>query len=374
MNRKRNQNRTLTGTRIYIRRGKFQYYSPELMINPTTGKATRWHILCPVSDGELAARIALDAMLGRVSEPKGKGDFALWFAKWKTQQLAERNKKTPTDPARADIWLKGSKALGNVLGVIENALCDFDLVQIAPSDVAVFVDQWEGRRAAQVYRGHLVKFFAWCARQGLMNTNPASVVTVATPKKRKVYIDDKQYFAIQQHLRVGKDERPTRTGDMVCCYMDLLYLLYQRGTDVRLLKWSDVQGDTIKIKPSKTEHSSGAIVEIPISPAVRAVLNRARAIQKLRSVYVIATEHGQPYTAHGIGSLFERACERAGIKGVTLKDIRAKAATDAKRAGYSEEQLKVALAHTDTSTTRHYIRGREVPVSQVFLELPKPEK
>jgi hypothetical protein len=37
-----------------------------------------------------------------------------------------------------------------------------------------------------------------------------------------------------------------------------------------------------------------------------------------------------------------RAAKRAGVKGVTLKDIRPKAATDAKKQGYSIEQIQVA--------------------------------
>jgi integrase len=90
----------------------------------------------------------------------------------------------------------------------------------------------------------------------------------------------------------------------------------------------------------------------------------------VRSVFVIHTRHGQPYTAGGIASLFKRACRRAGIDGVTLKDIRAKAATDVKERGYDEAQISVALAHTDAKTTRIYLRGREVPVSEVTLKLP----
>lgn len=85
---------------------------------------------------------------------------------------------------------------------------------------------------------------------------------------------------------------------MAQCYVDLLYLFYQRGADVRLLK--------------------------------------------MRSMYLIHTEHGQPYSAGGIRFLFDRARKRAGIQGVTLKDIRAEAATDADNQGYNESQLQTA--------------------------------
>lgn len=371
MVRQRENSRTLTGTRIYIRRGKYQYFAPDPILNPTTQKVTKWHILCAVEDGELMARNALNQLLGRIGERSGKGDFSIWWQKFEVQLIQKRSKQAPTDPARAAIWREGTKAVLSVFRVIKDAFGDFDVSTIEPTDVAQFLDQWEGRRAAQLYRGHLVKFFAWCARKGVVKTNPAEVIKVAKPRDRMVYITDQQYQQIQEGLRTGSDGRPTRTGEMVCCYMDLLYLLYQRGTDVRLLKWSDVQGDSLQIKPTKTEHSSGKQVVIALTPAVKTVLARAWSLHKARSIYVIATEHGQPYTSHGIGSLFKRACKRKGIDGVTLKDIRAKAATDAAKAGFTEDQLQVALAHTDASTTRKYIRSREVPVSEVSLKLPQ---
>lgn len=303
-------------------------------------------------------------------ETKGNGDFPIWFRKWRDQLLAKRSKDEPRDPARAKIWNDGTKALVSVLTKIEDAFADFDLVQVQPSDVALFLDQWEGRRSAQSYKGQLSKFFLWCCRRGLLNNNSARDVTVEKPPKRDVYITDAQYLAIRHAAATGENGVPTRSGPMLQCYMDLLYLLYQRGTEIRLLRWDQVTPEGIKFKPSKTERSSGITVFIPMTQAIREVFERARQVGKMRSMYVIHTEHGQPYTAHGIGSAFERAYKRAKVEGVTLKDIRAKAATDAKKMGYGMEELQVALAHTDQSTTKGYVRTRETPVSRVELKLP----
>jgi integrase len=371
MNRRRQSSRTLTGSRIYLRDGSYKYFAPEPILNPTTGRVAKWHTLCKEADGELRARQLLDALIGKPAEPKGAGDFGVWFGKWRAALMIAREAKAPRDPVRVKIWRDGTKSLESQLRIVETAFVDFDLQQVQPKDVAEFVDQWAGRRSAQSYLGHLRKFFAWCCRKGLLSTNAAREIKVDKPPKHDVYITDAQYLAIKRHLLIGKDKRPTRTGEMVGVYMDLLFLLYQRGTDVRLLRWDEIKDDGILFKPTKTEASSGAKVLVPIGPDIKAVLERAKAIKKMRSIYVIHTEHGQPYTAHGIGSLFERACDRAGIEGVTLKDIRAKAATDAKRQGYSIEQLKTAMAHTDAATTRDYVRSREVPVSEVVLRLPR---
>ena len=75
--------------------------------------------------------------------------------------------------------------------------------------------------------------------------------------------------------------------------------------------------------------------------------------------------------ASGISSLFNHACARSGVTGFTLKDLRAKAATDAKERGYEDAQIQVALAHTDLKSTRDYIRNHETPpVSEIVVKLP----
>lgn len=372
MNRRREKSKTLTGSRIYVRDNSYKYFAHEPIYNQATGKTTKWVRLCSVAEGELVARQKLAQILKQacVNAP-GQGDFPVWFAKWRQTILEKRSKNTPRDPARADIWKKGTRSVMDSLGKVENAFADFDLVQVQPADIALFLDQWEGRRSAQSYKGYLVKFFAWCCRKGVMTNNPAREVTVEKVKTRKVYMTNQQFNQIRDALLVGEDDKPTPSGPMVQVYMDLLYLLYQRGTDIRLLKWNEIQPDGIYFKPTKTEAKSGIDVRIPMTPAIAQVLDRARAIKKMHSLYVIHTQNGQPYTANGIGTAFRRAAKRAKVSGVTLKDIRAKAATDAKKQGFSEEDLKVALAHTDVSTTRDYIKEQDVPVSKVSLNLPK---
>jgi len=371
MGRHRKTALALALSRIYVRHKKYAYFAKQPLINPKTGRATRWHVLCSVEEGELRARIALDALLKRQSPGHGTGNFVRAFNLWKTNVLRKRDLDAPKDPVRLKIWQRGTKTLLSVYGVIEKAFGDFDLEQIRPTDIALFVDQWEGRRSAGAYRGHMSKFFAWCCRTDLLEVNPAREVEVAKPPARDVYITDDQYVAIRNALLVGKDGKPTRSGAMVQCYMDLPYLLYQRGTEIRLLRRDQVTDEGIAFKPSKTERSSAKQVMVPLSEDAKAVLARAQSLGKVRSLYVVHTEHGQPYTAGGIASLFKRACARAGVTGVTLKDIRAKAATDAKERGYGEAQIQVALAHTDLKTTRGYLRGRNLPVSELMMELPK---
>ena len=111
-------------------------------------------------------------------------------------------------------------------------------------------------------------------------------------------------------------------------------------------------------------------VEIPITPSVHEALDRARQLDDGKSIYVVHTGRGQPYTANGIGSAWRRACVRAGVENATLRDIRAKAATDAKKLGYTRKEISIGLAHTDEGMTLHYLRGRDAERSTVELILP----
>jgi len=371
---KRHSHRTLTGTRIYIKDGSFKYLSPEPMLNPQTAKVSQWHTLCPVKDGEEKARELKTILVGAIIEREGSGDFPAYFDKWRKKMLVDRTKASPKDPARAIVWATGTRNFESDSRLIEKAFRDCDVAKIEPVDVAEFLDQWEGQRVAQTRKATLSKFFAWCCRKGYCKTNPAKEVEVKATQKRNVYITDEQFNAVTAALLVGEDKKPTRTGEMVKCYMELLYMLFQRGTEIRLLRWDQIVDGGILFTPTKTEKAAGTNVQWPITDAVREVLKTAKRVAKMNSMYVISNEQGQPYTTHGIATLFSRACKRAKIEGITLKDIRSKASTDAIKQGYTMKQLQVSLAHTDEATTRGYVRNKVAPTNEIVLQLPSAKK
>jgi hypothetical protein len=139
-------------------------------------------------------------------------------------------------------------------------------------------------------------------------------------------------------------------------------------------------GCTVVIKPS--EFTSASTIEFaklfteadwPLTPEINAVLSRAKLLSPtFGQKYVIRDRRGNPKTDQACRDAWEGAMARAGLsdKPYTIKDIRAKAMTDAKRAGYDLDALQVAGAHTDRSTTQGYIKSREVPLSTVVLHLP----
>ena len=353
----------LSDSRIYVKGRRYYFFAPSPMQNPKTGKITRWHPLCDVSEGDLKARNLKAEIIAANRVQSTGGNLPEQIETYRKGLLRKREKSRPREPARVAIFEQGNKEITRVCRVISEAFEAFNTDDPQGVDIAKFVDQWEGQRMAQVYLSRLSDFFRWAIRRGLRVDNPCQNIRVEKPDKRRRYLTNAEWHAIRNQL----DHAP-----MAQCYIDLCYLLYQRTTEIRLLKWSqvDAKAQVIRFTPTKTERSSGASVDVPITPAVSAVLDRARKTKPMDSLYVIQSRRGQPYSKKGIWDVWHDACVRAKVEDATLKDIRAKAATDAKKAGFSKEQIRVALAHTDEGMTETYLRGLEADRSAVALTLP----
>ena len=235
--------------------------------------------------------------------------------------------------------------------MIAKAFKDTNVAELDSVHIWQFLKPYDGRRAGQAYRGHLEKFFAWASREGHRKTaNPATadVMPVALPPKRDVEITVEEFRSVRKAVMVDEKGKAIPSGPMVQCYIDLTYLLYQRTTDVRLLRKSEIDWvkERIYVEPSKTSRSSGVAVYIPLTPAIKEVLARAQAASrkgvrgKLSSMFVIHTAKGQVYTASGMRSAWDRACARAKVEGITSKDIRSMAATAAKNAGFTRSRFR----------------------------------
>lgn len=374
MARKREKNMGLTNSRIYIKNNRYYYFSASYTVSPIDGKAKQWHSLCPVSDGELNARLAAQKVINHNTQAEEEGTFPIHFKNYTAYVFKKRANEAPKDPPRLRMYETANNNLKGIFKTIESAFSQFNIADVLPVDIATFVDQWEGQRMAQVYQSRLSDFFKWACRKGYRAENPCREISVAKPKKRSRYITDNEFNQVKEALLTGQDGLPTRSGKMVSCYVDLCYLLYQRTTEIRLLRWDQITPAGILFTPTKTEKSSGAKVLVPMSQAVQDVLDRARKAypeREIKSAYVIHTHELKPYTTTGIGSAWKRAIQRAGISDATLRDLRAKAMTDAKRDGYTVKQISIGGAHTDVEMTEGYIKLRETPVSEVVMTLPK---
>ena len=84
------------------------------------------------------------------------------------------------------------------------------------------------------------------------------------------------------------------------------------------MQWSNVGETEILIEPTKTRDSSGAKIAVEITPDIKAVLERARAIGKVKSTFVFHTLRGMSTSA--IKSAWRRARDRAGVTAPWFRD------------------------------------------------------
>lgn len=133
--------------------------------------------------------------------------------------------------------------------------------------------------------------------------------------------------------------------------MDLGYLTSLRQSDLLDMRWSAVTDSHIYVRQRKTRGRQ----EIEITPELRSVLDRCKA-GKVLGLYVIADAKGRPIKTRRLQEHFAMAVRAAGVEDARFHDIRALAATDAKKQGLDYQAL---LGHKSAQQSETYLRGFE---------------
>lgn len=335
--------------RVYAKHGSWWFVD-------TAGK---WHKLTRTDAGEDAMLRALAKLRGANAERPGSMG-ALRRGWW---EAVEAHYAPST---RADYELMFPK--------IERAFDEFQVKEIQPADVHDFIYQWKDKpRTAKKYLHILSMMFAHaCAPLRLRADNPCrEVKSPDLGPKRDRYITHEEFHRIRRGAMKGKDGRSVASGEMIVCAIDLAYLTFQRQAEIRALRWTDMDDDWLYFKPEKTKSTTGAKVRWRRTPELDLVLERARKFGKVKGPTVIHTLRGRAYSKSGIETAWSRACERAGVVDAHFHDLRAKAQTDARRAGYTMQAIQEGAAHADLRTTEGYIKRREIAESSIEMAMPK---
>lgn len=336
--------------RVYPKSGSYYWYP----------KGGGWIKLCRIDEGE--AR-----MLERLAAEKRKRESMTGIGN--VPPLVDEYVKENRGEHRERGW----PSFGDYT---KNGFADVNIDQVDNAFVAEFLrSNWGTKIPMQRrMRSFLMGFFQWCReKRYYTDENPCNGIRIKQPRTRDVYITDDHFAAIRRELA---------NSPMILCLVDLCYLTAQRSTEIRTLRWKkedentswvDRESGVIHFRPSKTRESSGLAVDWPITPEIDAVLAMAKSIGKIKGPLVIHTSAGKFWRDTTSLRVWREACNRLKLQqyAYTIKDIRAKALTDAKRAGYETDALMVAAAHSNKSTTEIYFKERSVPLSNVRLALPK---
>lgn len=377
MNRKRKSNRGLPA-RVYIKDGAYKFMAPEKIRDPADGQLKFWIRLASVEDGEAAMLAALAVLK---SDKLGtEGTMVHLCAEFKAKKLGKYTKQTQEQYAQ-------------YLAVIADDFEAFTVAQVTTKHCADFLHNnfAEKPNTARKYSALMGKLFRYAIGVlGLRQDNPMEQIDLEEFEvgRREVLATHEQIAAIRTAGFTGVDGKPTQSGPMFACIIDMTYLVWARAIDIRMLKEAQIEdevggGGRIRLEPSKTKKSSGLAVDIVITPGIRAVIERARAIKRanqLISPYLFPTRKGTPYAKTGLISMWDRARERAVAAAkkegrefgpmIQFKDLRSLGATDAAKQGRAMSEIQSRLVHTNSKTSEIYIKEAIPATSAIDMELP----
>lgn len=252
---------------------------------------------------------------------------------------AGRIKPRTADDYRRDRHVL-KKGLGHVL-----------LAQVTPKLIADYRDAREVDAPSHV-RNELACLSAalqWAVEQGDILTNPAQSVRRQARKRRMRLISNDEYLDVYAKAIPSVRLAMILAVRTLALPADLLALgprdLVRTADGARALRF--MRGKTGIRVEILLEGDFGALVEAHLAePVVRQTF-----ISKVR-----APGAGKPYTVTGIGAMFRRYCQKAGVKDFALRDLRAKGATDMHRAGVALGDIQLLLGHASVKTTEIYIK------------------
>jgi hypothetical protein len=163
-------------------------------------------------------------------------------------------------------------------------------------------------------------------------------------KPRTRYLEDSEYIAIRE-----------RAPEWLQIAMDLAYVTAARRSDVLASQWSHYGPEGLTMRQKKT----GQRLLFTMSPELLSILARARQ-RRVIGLYVVANPKGQPISRGMLERAWREACAAAGVV-AQFRDIRAKAATDAKKGGQDYQKL---LGHANPAMSERYIKRREAVIAE----------
>lgn len=241
-----------------------------------------------------------------------------------------------------------------IIGTLRHTFGEMEANAVKPRHIVNFLDVKKGR----IHRNRMVTILStvfkkaigkWCVEDDLRN--PCDGVERWPTKPRDRYVTDEEFNAVR-----------ALACPQVQMAMDLALLTGQRQSDIVGLTWKQVKTVGVARKDWRIEIDQGKTgkkLAIMISPAIEAVLRRARMHEpRWPHIHVIRNQFGVRYTPDGFRALWQRtmqAAEKAGLSRWHFHDIRAKSISD----NLNLDAAYLLAGHIDIKMTRRvYDRNR----------------
>jgi integrase len=280
----------------------------------------------------------------RLRGEPGTPDFTASY-----NEAVARRAPTPEGKLQAliDGYQRSQKFLGRrprtkrdyvgLITIIEKELGDFPLKALAARETrGIFMD-WRDKIALKSVRQAdyawtvLALILAWAKDRGRITVNPCE-------KGGRLYHGTRVDF-----VWTVDDEGAFLQHAPAHLHLPLLLALWtgQRQGDLLRLTWSAyVDGSHVRLRQSKT----GARVMIPVGAPLKEALDEAAKTK--RSPTILLNSEGRPWTPDGFRASWGKACDIAGIAGVTFNDLRGTAVTRLALVGCSEAEIATITGHS----------------------------
>lgn len=227
--------------------------------------------------------------------------------------------------------------------LLKEIFAEFYPSQVRHGHIVEMMDLYRDQPARGNHMLTVLKLtFQWALDRGRVEANPCVSVKRFAAKSRERLITPNEYTAIYKQC-----------APWLQCVMDICYLTGQRIGDVLSLESSQLTDTGIYFRQQKT----GKQLVVAWIPELRAVIQRAQGLlPAAKDTRLLLAGRGGQMRAHtNVWRAFKAAAKEAGIKDVTLHDIRAMSGTHTESQG---EDPSALLGHSDSRTTRIYLRDK----------------
>jgi len=220
---------------------------------------------------------------------------------------------------------------------IESKFGDFPLSALTDRRTRGIFLEWRdkiaidsGRRQADYAWTVLARTLSWALNRGLIGANPCE-------KGGRVYNGSRA-----DKVWTADDESAFIRNAPAHLHLPLVLALWtgQRQGDLLRLPWSAYDGTRIRLRQSKT----GARVSIPVGAPLKVALDAA-AKAKCGPI-ILTSSDNRPWTSDGFRASWRKACQKAGIVGVTFNDLRGTAVTRLALAECTEAEIATITGHS----------------------------
>lgn len=232
-------------------------------------------------------------------------------------------------------------------GLLKKVFAEFRPDQVRHGDIVQMMDAYSSTLATANRMLTVLKLtYQWALDREKVFVNPTTSVKRFTQPTRQRLISANEYAAIHKFC-------PPWLQNI----MDVCYLTGQRIGDVLKIEREHLADEGIYFRQQKT----GKQLIVAWTPELHAVVDRAKASsgKVVGMSYLLGGRGGKMRYPSNVWRHFKAATHAAGIKDVTLHDLRAMSGTDADNQGMDPTAL---LGHTDRRTTQIYLRDKSAKV------------